>query len=207
MLPTQQIQAFSDELQKLALDLRVLDHPGLPVGGAAFDRRPSNPRAAQYHPQVQEMAAGKNHLVALQPTADIRQGFEGVASPFTSAQKDLLADAQYKSNRRHELTHYIRGKAGKMEGVGQPGFRNLLRTAREEGAAYKEGVKPFRKVIESGAFSPTEMRQLEANTGAHAGKGFVSSVRHAYPEGLRRAALGGTLKPLLPLAEKLKLVR
>lgn len=202
MITSAQLGAFHDELLKIALDVKVIDIPGLPHGGIHKKLDSTTP------PEVHALAKGRKELIGLRPRPEIRSALDAeVGTALSNSQKGLLSDATYQSMRRHELTHYMRGRKGKLEGIGKPGLRNLARTAREEGIAYHQGLKPVRKALESGAFEPALKKRLEAGTGAALGQNFMHSMNHAYPAGLRRAALSGTLKPLLPLAEKLKLVR
>jgi hypothetical protein len=85
---------------------------------------------------------------------------------------------------RHENTHYLRDKAGKMDGMGQPGLRNVLRTIREEAIAYGKGGTS-RHLSEA-----MKQKALQA-----AGANTVFSVRSAYAPigGPAKGALAGRL--------------
>ena len=195
------LSAFTDEvikvagLQKAAIDLRRKVVPDMPPGiDAAYI--PAKRVAAQ--PRAQELAGGRSKLIVERPLEEWR-AMMVAKMPNHAGNTELIdrsAKAYQQSLRRHELTHYLRDKAGKLPDLDKPGFRNTLKLLREEGIANLQGIKPFAK------FGPKV--EFEAAQGVIPVA--VQSTRAAYGP-LRRAMLSGTLKPFLPMAEKLKLVR
>jgi hypothetical protein len=191
------LPSFLDELEKIALSIRRAELPGMGhVMGMYLNPARIQENAAIAAP----LARGRTHLLLEKPMGELRQMMGGMRD--FAGKPELIeqaAQAARKSMARHELTHYLRDRAGHMAGVGQPGLRNVLRTAREEAIAYGNGLKPFEKM------GPQYLGQAAAGIPA----GIVSSVRQAYANtgGAARAALGGTLKPLLPWAQRLGLIK
>jgi len=98
------------------------------------------------------------------------------------------SEGAYKAVKQHELTHYLRGRRGKMARVGTPGLRGLASTAREELAAH---LVPAMR-----AKSPEIQQALSKGVLP----GTIQSVRAAYPgQRLRDVAMGGTLKRIAKL--------
>lgn len=196
MMHTTQLRAFAQEVEKLAIDVRRVAVPGLGNVHGMYVQ----PHLVASSPQAQALAAGKPKLLVERPLGEYRQMVASTRDYMGASPEsiDRAAGALRDSIRRHELTHYLRDKAGKLPPTGpqHAGLRNVLRLAREEGIAHLEGVTPLAKV------SP----RLGTQAAAGVVPGVVASVRHAYGP-IRRAMLSGTLKPMLPLAEKLKLVR
>jgi hypothetical protein len=91
--------------------------------------------------------------------------------------KEIQRDA-YRSSRRHELTHWLRHKRGKLPTNPQVGLRGVGRTAMEEAIAYRQGLK--------------RLKTWPGRLGAAAGipGGIISSIRHVYPQGVVKALLG-----------------
>jgi hypothetical protein len=188
------ISAMSDELSKIAIDVRRVSYPGLPPGRDAMFL---NAEMTAKQPLAKELAQGRPKLIVERPLEEWRAS---VASLPQYAGNEELIDrvsrVAHEGARRHELTHYLRDKAGKLPPTDKPGFRNTLRLLREEGIAHFEGLKPVEKL------GPDYLRRASANVVP----GTLASTRSAYGP-IRRAMMSGTLKPLLPLAERLKLVR
>lgn len=185
--------SFLDELEKISIDLKMRPTTGIGDGslGAAY----YPPAVLDKNPQLKELAGGKSNLILHRPTtvADI-QGALPQLSPDEAAS---YAKAHGRAVRRHELTHYMRAQQGHLDNYGAPGIRGMLSTGREEAIAYGKMLRPMDKA--SPKFGP----MLAASFGPN----MLTSMRNAYPQGLRRAAISGTLSPLVPIAEKLRLIR
>jgi hypothetical protein len=168
--------AFSDELVKIAAGPVIRDTPTLlsQYGRVGHYYTPENmelPGNAELKSQVG--AKANKGVVLMAPRSEI------AAVPGVNPEG---ANRIYRSYRRHELTHWKRGQMGKLEGVGQPGIRNVLRTAREEIAANAQGAKSLlRSGVPAGAI------------GRNAALTFAGSMRGAYPGGIGKAMLGGTI--------------
>jgi hypothetical protein len=179
--------SMADELEKIAAGPHIEEMPGLRkyfgIGGKQFSHE-----VASSAPDLRDLYAkrrkSRSGMVVLEPQADLE--------PLVGNKR--LAESNYRATRRHELIHWKRQKDGKMKDVGQAGLRNVLRTGREEAAAYLGAMKKVHPEHESMAAKAL-------------GSQWLGSMRQAYPKGIRRAAMGGTLKRLVPLAEKLKLIR
>lgn len=180
--------------EKVAIDIR---RAVLPEMGSVMGKY-LNPAQVAANPLASGLARGRPHLLVEKPLSELR-AMAGNMRDFAGKPEliDQAANALQKNTRRHELTHYLRGKAGKMEGVGQPGLRNVLRTGREELIAYTKGVDAFDKM------GPQYVSQAAKGVIP----GAVASVREAYPQGVAHAALGGTLKPVRDLAQRFGLMK
>jgi hypothetical protein len=181
------LQAFVCELEKVAAGPAIQDTPTLlsRFGRVGHYYRPED----MEHPDNAQLKANlgpksKRGVVLMAPRSEIEQ-VPGVTSEG--------AKRIYRSYRRHELTHWKRGQKGKLKGVGEPGVRNVLRTAREELVANVQGAKSLlRAGVPAGAI------------GRNAGSTFVGSMRGAYPGGLSKAMLGGTISRI---AKALRIAR
>ncbi len=180
--------------EKVAIDIR---RAVLPEMGSVMGKY-LNPAQVAANPLASGLARGRPHLLVEKPLSELR-AMAGNMRDFAGKPEliEQAANALQKNTRRHELTHYLRGKAGKMEGVGQPGIRNVLRTGREELIAYTKGVDAFDKM------GPQYVSQAAKGVIP----GAVASVREAYPQGVAHAALGGTLKPVRDLAQRFGLMK
>ncbi len=169
--------SFCDELEKTALDVRLSTVPGM---GACVGKY-FKPEMVAQHGVLQEVAKGRPHLVVQKPLEEFRTMLSGQRDYVNNPELlDAASRAAQGMTRKHELTHYLRSKAGKMEGYGKPGALNVLRTAREELAGHRTGLRAFSK--------------MDAKTQGEAAKGVVpgtmASLRQAYPQGLWNAVLG-----------------
>jgi len=165
------------ELEKTALDVRLSTVPGM---GACVGKY-FKPEMVAQHGVLQEVAKGRPHLVVQKPLEEFRTMLSGQRDYVNNPELlDAASRAAQGMTRKHELTHYLRSKAGKMEGYGKPGALNVLRTAREELAGHRTGLRAFSK--------------MDAKTQGEAAKGVVpgtmASLRQAYPQGLWNAVLG-----------------
>lgn len=174
--------AFFTELEKIAgPHLLEYDYDPALHGPSPFARYMNQQQFQQAadHPLVRAatekrpIPAGKSSVV-LMPTR------ESMGRHFDSTTTNDL----WHSMLRHENTHYLRDKAGKMEALGKPGLRNVLRSAREEALAYAEGA------------SSKHLSDAAKTKSIHGiGPSTAFSVTHAYAPsgGVRKAALGGRL--------------
>lgn len=81
---------------------------------------------------------------------------------------------------RHELTHYLRDKRGKLTNIGKPSLTGVLSTLREEFIA---GIKALPKKFEGGIVVPDSLKGTNGFTSA------IESTKHLYPRGILRAIL------------------
>jgi hypothetical protein len=162
------LAAFVDELEKIAAGpARIVDEQ-LPPGTAQYWQPHKVDAVDAAHPQIGlKRHVGKRHGALL----------SGPSPQFPSFEENAAS----RGLRRHELTHWLRDRKGKMTGVGKPGFGNVLRTAREEAVAYGGELKSLRR-----AGAP-HMQPLSVMT---IPKRFLGSMKAAYPKGILRAALG-----------------
>lgn len=182
--------AFVDEVEKIALDIRLHTDP---VGsalrteliGAYF-----NPEEVKSNPVRMALAKGRPHLIAMAPHEDIKSllKMNPTYANTPEAGMDLIAKRMHHALQRHELTHYMRGKLGKTKGVGKPGVMNVLRSLREETAGFLSGGKALAK-------TPTlQKRYFQVMFPS-----IAESVRKDYAAtgGVRKAIMGGTLGKVL----------
>tara|TARA_B100000131_G_scaffold132800_1_gene129389 strand:- start:5229 stop:5801 length:573 start_codon:yes stop_codon:yes gene_type:complete len=183
--------AFVDEMEKLAAGPLIVhmsdpSSPGKHVKASTFLNNPPE-RLRQIMAEVPAVrkAAEKGQSVLFLPSP------EGLSKLYGPAG----GQAAYNTMRRHEMTHWLRDRRGKMKGVGEPGLRNVLRSAREEMAAH---------------LSQTRTRgltgvQREA-LGKLVGPGTIGSVKanYAYMGGARKAALGGTASKILKALKRFR---
>jgi hypothetical protein len=174
--------AFFSELEKIAAP-HLLEYDYNPVehGPSPFAKHMTQQQFQQNanHPLIlaatekRQVPAGKSSIVLMPSKESMGRHFDSTTT------KDL-----WHNLLRHENTHYLRNKAGKMEGLGKPGLRNVLRSAREEGIAYAEGA---------GSKHLSDIAKTRATYGI--GSGVASSLAQAYAPlgGPRKAALGGRL--------------
>lgn len=190
------LAACIDELEKIAAGPKIIHHdlriPGQeskgPAGGfiprGEYDRMQQGTHAIKNMPKVKGLKPGQD-VVSLPPSKVMRAELR---KKMGSDVPKSISNDLYKMTRRHELTHWLRNKRGKMpldaEGRLKPGLRNVARTAREEAVANVAMLK--------GAKNKT-MRRLTAAT---IPINVVNSVRGAYSDqgGVLRNAAGGTLK-------------
>lgn len=173
--------AFFAELEKIAAP-HLLEYDYNPVehGPSPFAKYMTQQQFQQSsgHPIIRA-ATEKRQVPAGKPIV-LMPSKESVGRHFDSTTaKDI-----WHHLLRHENTHYLRDKAGKMEGVGKPGLRNVMRSAREEGIAYAEGAASKHL---------SDIAKTRAKRGI--GIGVASSVAHTYAPlgGPRKAVLGGRL--------------
>lgn len=128
----------------------------------------------QYPEAVEALKAGRG-VIMLPSKANLAQ------NPFLDAE---TADATYKQLRRHEMTHWMRGRKGKDLST-SPGIRGVLRNAREELAATASQTKIK-------GVSPAITRTLQANMVPAA----LASVKsnYAHQGGPLKAMAQGSLK-------------
>lgn len=170
--------AFSDELEKIAAGPRVFHDPTLLTHAGLAGKyiapeviHSADPRAAMVRSAV--AAHGKpikpgQGFLAMAPLEQIR----------SSIAKPERTQAVYNATRRHEMTHWLRGKRGLMRGLGEPGLMNVARTAREELAAQLSGLK---------ARGMKEVPLIDKLKSLWVG--VPGSVRAAYPQGVMKAVL------------------
>lgn len=181
------MSALARELEKVAVSVKIQHEPGLlTTHGLAGKFVPEAAIRAE-NPALAAsigLPTGKDALF-IAPKEEFITALHGDAAK---------GDSAYRNIRRHELTHWLRAKRGKLEGTGKPGLRNVLRTAREEAIAQISGLKavkdPAHRALLAKGFAP----------------GVVGSVQHAYQPhgGVVSGALGGTLKPVAGLVERLR---
>lgn len=185
--------SFTDELAKIALDVGVHHEPRGTLAQTGFIGKWFPPETVEKNPILQQVGKGKPHVLALPQKEDFKDLLRSRPDFVGNPEKlEEAAQAAYKSSRRHELTHYLRSKKGKMARYGKPGVRGVLTTGREELAAYVQGAKPFKKV------SPKAHQEVIAGIPS----GVVGSVRTAYPEGVGKALMGGRLGSALQVAKR-----
>lgn len=197
---------LAPELYKIASGTHVLLGPGdvqpvtkiatslqlgqLPAFGAPFDPAWGNtdPIGAMYlsrermPPQAQELTQirpDKKGIILNRPPSDVQKMHPRLS--------DVEAKALSRAKLRHELTHALRDRAGKMERYGKPGVRGVLTTMREEALAYGKELGSLDK-----------HPQLQTQVAQGTGPNFFTSLRaaHAPQGGVRKALLSGSLKPL-----------
>ena len=164
-----------DELEKIALNVQLIHEPGLLSTHGLAGKHVTNKTIMAENP-------GLAKTVNLKPGRDAL--FMAPKSEFR-AMVGQHGDEAYKATRRHELTHYMRGKRGKMARVGTPGLRGLGTTAREELIAHVSALKG---------------RSIPVQQGLARGiaPGTLASMRSAYPgQKLRNVAMGGKAGNLL----------
>lgn len=176
------LTAFVDELEKIAAGPRVIYDPEMRTG-------------AQYWPPsfVDRVEAARPDIGV---KAMVGKKHGALVGPHPSQFSHHPEGAQaYKALRRHEMTHWMRDRRGLFGGVGKPGLRNVLRTAREEGAAYLSQRKALRNAP-----------QIRRQSLVRLPKDFLTSMRAAYPAGVGKAVMGGTLgkvvRPIAGLAKR-----
>ena len=183
-----------DELVKISTELKVHHAPVGALAQHGFVGKYFDPEAVKSTPVLQQAAQGKKHLLVLPQKADFRTLLEGRRDYIGKPELvERAGNAAYQSSRRHELTHYLRQKKGKMARYGKPGVRGLLSTGREEAIAYSKGLSPLKRI--------SEKSYVEGMKGVIPGT--IGSVRQAYPQGLRAAAMGGRLGGLIRAGKKL----
>jgi len=170
--------SFFNEMEKIALGVQEVTQlgaqqpPGFPT---VYGSLVKNKEMMRYPELVKRIGlkSGKDALVMAPESTFVRD-----FGPNSGAAR--------KAVKQHELTHYIRGRRGKMKRVGTPGLRGLGATAREEIAAY---LTPALR-----AKSPEMQKALSKGILP----GTVQSVRSAYPgQRLRDVAMGGKAGALL----------
>lgn len=184
--------AFFAELEKIATPyLLEYDYNPAEHGPSPFARYMTREHLQQNaaHPLIlsatekRPVPASKSSVVLMPSKESLGRYFDNTTA------KDV-----WHSMLRHENTHYLRDKAGKMEGLGKPGLRNIMRTAREEAIAYAEGAGSRHL---SDAAKARSIQAIGPNT-SH-------SIHAAYAPtgGVRKAALGGRFGDAL---RKLRLI-
>lgn len=170
MISLQVLSAFVAELEKVAAGPKVIEDPSLlPRGLAGLHVRRKTLDAHLHHPAIVEELArhgfqpGQDALYV--PPAHQLQQLFGEHGPIAG-----------KVVRRHEMTHWLRGRQGKLEGFGEPGLPNVLRTAREELAAHLSSLR-------TKGLSHARRGNLILGTP----KGVIGSVKAAYPGGVWNA--------------------
>lgn len=147
-----------------------------------------------------ELPPGKRGVLFTRNLEETRKHLADALKIPVEQVNERVAELIRRSTMRHELTHAMRERAGKMEGFGKPGLRNVLRSYREEGIASMEGLRALEK-LKAHQTNPELVAQIATGTLP----GIQTSVQHAYKPhgGILRGALSGSLKPLLPIAERL----
>jgi len=171
------LTAFCDELEKIALSIKQVDQPGmLSLHGLAGKHvthdtiMRENPAFAK---QLGVSSTGKD-VIFMAPKQEFAAAYGS------------HGDEARRAIKRHELTHYMRGKRGKMARLGKPGLRGLGVTAREELAAHL--VPALR----------TKSPEIQKALAKGVLPGTLQSVRTAYPgQRLRDVAMGGKAGALL----------
>ena len=187
------LSPFADELTKISLEIKVHHEPPGTLAQTGFVGKYFSPETVAKEPILQQVSGGKKHVLALPQKEDFKQLLQHRPDFIGDPEKvEQAAQSAYQSSRRHELTHYLRGKKGKMERYGKPGVRGVLSTGREELAAYGQGLKPFKKM------GPKAVAQGAMGVPG----GVMGSIRTAYPEGIRKAMMGGQLGSALQAAKK-----
>jgi hypothetical protein len=165
------LSAFFDELSKVAVSVQEISEPGLLTTHGLAGKWVPHAKVIEENPALAKKVGLRTGRDAL---------FMAPREEFLRAYGPQGGEA-YKAVKRHELTHYLRGKRGKMERVGTPGLRGLGATAREELIAHFEAMR---------GRSPGVQKALAQSFVP----GVVGSVRHAYQNRpLRQVAMGGTL--------------
>ena len=95
----------------------------------------------------------------------------------TPDMKNLSGAAADRSIKRHELTHWLRFKKGKMKHVGKPTIRGVATTVREEFAAHRGQMSRLPKTV------PWHRKVLGIVAGTKA------STQAAYPKGILKTLL------------------
>jgi hypothetical protein len=171
MIEEGMLTGFYNELEKIAISVQVVHEPGLLSEHGLAGKHVTHEKLMAENPALAKklgIKPGKDVLF-MAPQAEYErlygpQGREG-----------------YRAVKRHELTHYMRGKRGKMKRVGTPGLRGLGATAREELVAHISAMR--------GRSDPAQLALAKGLV-----PGVVGSVRHAYQgQPLRQVAMGGTL--------------
>lgn len=163
--------SFYDEVEKIALSIQRVHVPGMLAQGVAGKHVKRETLMAENPALAKQFGVktGKD-ILFIAPESDYTKAF------------GARGKAGYKAITQHELTHYLRGKRGKMKRFGTQGLRGLGATAREELIAHLAPVVRAR--------DPGVQKALSAGVLP----GVVASVRHAYKgQPLRQVALGGTL--------------
>lgn len=157
--------------------------------------------SAAANPQLAaELPPGKRGVLFTRNLEETRKHLADALKIPVEQVNERVAELIRRSTMRHELTHAMRERAGKMEGFGKPGLRNVLRSYREEGIASMEGLRALEN-LKAHQTNPELVAQIATGTLP----GIQTSVQHAYKPhgGILRGALSGSLKPLLPIAERL----
>ena len=100
--------------------------------------------------------------------------------PGTELQKRMQARERW----RHELTHYVQHRKGKLLPADgdQLGIRSVTRRLANEAVAYKKGLDEYTKV------NP-DFKWKRFQKPRSAVEGALASVRSAYPQGILKAML------------------
>ncbi len=181
--------------EKVALSVKVLQIPGLAAkfsqGGVGGTMIPPDHPVAGKLVELGWLPPNKTAVVVptVEELLDVTHG------------NILLAKQLERNLKRHELTHWMRFKRHGNP-ADKPGIRNILRTFKEEVIARVQAMKPSwtraGQAPEHALVSAVEAKSLLPYA--------LSSTVTDYQgkKGLVRAALGGTLKPLGRLAQKLR---
>ena len=167
------LSAFSDELEKIAAGPKIFHDPSLLQLGLVGKYIPpseihsTKPQAEYLRNTIPGIKPGQG-LLAMTPRETIR----------ASIAKPERANAAYNITRRHEMTHWLRERRGKMKGIGQPGLMNVGRTIREELAGHLSGIR-----ARGTAGVPFRDKAMSVLVGVPA------SLKAAYPRGVLRAVL------------------
>lgn len=179
-----------------------------PVGSMGEILQGSQSTVGFYAPKASNptlnVPEGKRGVLFDRPPADFAAMAERMTGTPIAQQDPKAVEMMRRSYLRHELTHAMRERAGHMEGVGQPGLRNVLKTIREEAIANFEGIRGLERMK-----APQTAPALYQNAVKAVVPTMVGSVAGSYARqgGVGRAAFSGTLKPLLGIAERLGLAK
>ena len=112
------IAAVFDELEKVALSVQQVHHPGL-LSFQGLAGKYVNQDTLKQNPALAKQVGVKPGKGALfmAPKAEFVQMY------------GPQGEEAYRAIKRHELTHYMRGKRGKMQRVGTPRPRPARRKA------------------------------------------------------------------------------
>ena len=165
-------EAFFDEMEKIALGIKLVHEPGALSSGLA-GKYVTNGTVMRESPALAKKfgvsGTGKD-LLLIAPKHEFQRAYPG------------FGDDAYRTIKQHELVHYMRAKKGKLARVGKPGIRGLASTAREELIAHAYPALRTKSPLTQQALA----RGIIPGT--------IASVRSAYPgQSLKSVAAGGTL--------------
>ena len=176
-------EALFDEMEKIALGVKQMHQPGLLTFQGLAGKYVTNDTIMKQNPAFAKklgLSAGGKDALFMAPKQEFASAY------------GQHGDATYRAIKQHELTHYLRGKKGKMIRYGKPGLRGLGTTAREELAAH---------LTAAGRAKSPQIQQALARGVV---PGTVQSVRAAYPrQRLRDVAMGGSLGKAVGRVRKL----